>query len=90
MLAQAPQAGLGIDLGRAEVLVSEEFLHLVYGHPRVQQQGGHARPEPVRRVRREAQRQNGGTEVTPVLPLLILSEYEPKAVALTGCQVSVK
>ena len=42
------------------------------------------------RVRREAQRQNGGTEVTPVLPFSILSGYEPKAVAFTGCKVNVK
>lgn len=31
----------------------------------------------VRRVRREAQRQNGGTELSPVLPFFILSEDEP-------------
>ena len=48
MLGQVPEAGLGIDLGRAETLVSQELLDLVEGHSCVQQQGGHARPEPVR------------------------------------------
>ena len=49
MLAQTPQAGLRIELGRAEVLVPQKFLHLVNWHPRIQQQRGHAGPEPVRR-----------------------------------------
>ena len=44
----------------------------------------------MRRVRREAQRQNGGTEISPVLPLSILGGGEPKAVAFTGCKVNVK
>jgi hypothetical protein len=44
----------------------------------------------VRRVRREAQRQNGGTELSPVLPLSILSGGEPKAVAFIGCKMNVK
>jgi len=47
MLAQAPQAGLRIDLGRAEVLVPQKFLHLVNGHARIQQQRGHTGSEPM-------------------------------------------
>ena len=38
LLGQVPEAGLGIDLGRAEVLVSQELLYLVDGHSCVQQQ----------------------------------------------------
>ncbi len=47
MLAQPPQAGLRIDLSRAEVLVPQKFLHLVDGHSRIQQQRGHTGPEPM-------------------------------------------
>jgi hypothetical protein len=48
MLAQAPQAGLRIELSGAEVLVPQKLLHLVNRHPRIQQEGGHTGPEPVR------------------------------------------
>ena len=48
MLAQAPQAGLCIELSRAEVFVPQKFLYLVNRHPRIQQEGGHTGPEPVR------------------------------------------
>ena len=41
MLAQAPQAGLCIELSRAEVFVPQKFLYLVHRHPRIQQEGGH-------------------------------------------------
>ena len=48
MLAQAPQAGLRIELGRAEVFVPQKFLYLVNRHPRIQQEGSHAGSQPVR------------------------------------------
>ena len=48
MLAQVLEARLSINLGRAEMLVPQKLLHLVNRHPCIQQQGGHARPEPVR------------------------------------------
>src|SRR2546428_7457965 len=48
MLAQTPQAGLRIELGRAEVLMPQKFLHLVNRHPRIQQESRHTGPEPVR------------------------------------------
>jgi hypothetical protein len=48
MLAQAPQAGLCIELSRAKVFVPQKSLYLVNRHPRIQQEGGHTGPEPVR------------------------------------------
>ena len=49
MLAQTPQAGLRLELGRAEALMPQELLSLVNRHARIQQERRHTGPEPARR-----------------------------------------
>ncbi len=49
VFAYTPQARLGIDLGGREVVVSQELLHLINGHPGIERDRGDAHPEAVRR-----------------------------------------
>jgi hypothetical protein len=47
ILTHSMQAGLRVDLRRADSLVPEELLHLIQRHARIQQNSRDARSQPV-------------------------------------------